>query len=252
MSEQIDPHGLADLARDLQGEATSAGTFDHVVKAALQSFPGASSVSVSTSSKQVPLRTEASTDALAARGDQLQHELSQGPCLDAAIADDVVRSDDLAQEGRWPRWSAQVVEELGARSMLCLRLFTADHSFGALNLYATTPHAFTDDDVALAEVFVAHCTVAIAQAQEVDNLRLALDSRTAIANAVGMLMKEHRLTATGAFEVLVRHSSRQNRKVVDIAADLIRAHTREITVTDTLRSAITTSTDRRPNPGPRR
>lgn len=248
-ADGADPHGLAALARELHSQATAASTFDHVVQAALQIVPGVASASVSSASRRDLMRTEATSDTLASRGDDLQVEIGQGPCLEAAWSEEVVMSNDLATEQRWPLWSRRAVEELGVRSMLCLRLWTTESRLGALNLYATQPAAFSDDDVALARTFVAHCSVAVAQALEVDHLKLALDTRTTIANAVGMLMKEYTLTAPAAFELLVKHSSHQNRKLADIAGELVRTHTRDIAVTQTLRDSVARAVTA-PKPGP--
>src|SRR3954449_11938718 len=55
-------------------------------------------------------------DSLAYRVDQIQYSAHEGPCLDAAVGDDLVRVDDLAVDERWPTFSAAVVEKYGIHS----------------------------------------------------------------------------------------------------------------------------------------
>jgi hypothetical protein len=59
------------------------------------------------------------------------------------------------------------------------------------------------------------------QVSEVDELRCALESRTVIAKAIGILMERHRLDDEQAFAYLVRLSQNQNVKLRLIAADVV-------------------------------
>lgn len=62
---------------------------------------------------------------------------------------------------------------------------------------------------------------------EVDNLKAALESRDLIGQAKGVLIVAMRCTAETAFATLVQQSQLENRKLVDIAAEVVaRAHTR--------------------------
>jgi AmiR/NasT family two-component response regulator len=53
-------------------------------------------------------------------------------------------------------------------------------------------------------------------------VQAALTSRAVIEQAKGILMAQSHVSADDAFEVLVRASQRENRKVRDIAADIVR------------------------------
>ena len=63
---------------------------------------------------------------------------------------------------------------------------------------------------------------------EVSNLHIALDTRTAIAMAMGMLMEQSKVTPDDAFTLLRRASQRTNRKLHDIAADVVADHIKRI------------------------
>ena len=65
------------------------------------------------------------------------------------------------------------------------------------------------------------------RAIEVDRLRRALESRDLIGQAKGVLIVAMRCSAEDAFAVLVEQSKREERKVLDIAAEIVeRALTR--------------------------
>jgi len=62
--------------------------------------------------------------------------------------------------------------------------------------------------------------------KQVEQLTEALDRRTTIGQALGMLMERYQIGEDEAFSFLVRCSSHQNRKLYDIAADFVE--TREL------------------------
>jgi GAF domain-containing protein len=173
--------------------------------------------------------TVAQTDQTVELVDQIQRETGQGPCA-AAIEDRAPGSivvDDMRAESRWPQYAARV-RELGVGSMMALPL-RADELLGSLNLYATEPHAFTADDGAVGAVFAAHAAVALANAQthaadtrEIDTLRSALDTRSVISQATGILMERDRISSDEAFQRLRTVSQRLNRKVRDVAEDVLQ------------------------------
>ncbi|HEY0167042.1 MAG TPA: ANTAR domain-containing protein [Jatrophihabitans sp.] len=66
----------------------------------------------------------------------------------------------------------------------------------------------------LAEILAAR------QAQA-DNLRIALTTNRCIGTAIGILMANHKLTSEAAFDLLRRVSQHSNRKMHDLAIDVI-------------------------------
>jgi GAF domain-containing protein len=167
------------------------------------------------------IETPVSTGDMVVRGDALQYELGEGPCMDAVWQHEVVVSNDLVVETRWPVWAPRVVEELGARSMMCIQLFAGEHSLGAMNMYSKTPDVFDESDQVEAEALAAHVAVALAAAQEIEQLQTALTSRTVIGQAEGILMERFDISATRAFDVLRRVSSHSNTKLSLIAKELV-------------------------------
>jgi GAF domain-containing protein len=223
----VDPHGLsrhlADAARDLQGETGAQDTMDKAVELAVTMIPSCESAGISMAHRgERRIDTPAATSPTALQVDELQYEFGQGPCLSAIHDEEVVYCRDLAREQRWDAWGPRTAEATGIRSMLCFRLFTNEHTVGALNLYASKPDAFDEEDRDHGLALAAHAAVAVAAAQEVDQLRIAVDGRTIIGQAQGILMERFSLSASQAFNVLVRVSSTTNTKVRDVSMELVR------------------------------
>lgn len=214
---------LADLARDIQDEDDLSAATDRIVAVAAEMVGGPDSAAgITMVHNRRRLDTPAATSQTVRRGDQLQYELGEGPCVDAVWNQRQVCSDDLRHDPRWPTWAPKVADELGVRSMVCTQLFTHENHLGALNIYSLHANAFNDEAQEIALLIAAHAAVAFAAAQQIDGLKIAVDRRTTIGKALGMLMITYRLTDDQAFAVLQRLSSHQNRKLYDVAEHVVR------------------------------
>jgi GAF domain-containing protein len=168
------------------------------------------------------LSTEVGSDDLVSRANSLQRELSEGPCLDVMRDQDALVSNDLTQEHRWPRWASRVHAELGVGSMMSLLVYTGRRSYGALSLYADQRHRFDQEDVAVGQALAAHLAVTMDAGRQIDQLKVAMDSRTIIGQAQGLLMGRLGIDADQAFDYLRRISSVSNRKLSDVAIEIVR------------------------------
>ena len=134
---------------------------------------------------------------------------------------------DLATDPRWPSWGRAMVSELGIRSSLSFRLFTRpDRTWGALNVYSTQKDGFSDEDVLQGQTIAALAAVALARSINDEQLASALETRTTIGQAIGIVMERYQLDADHAFSVLRRISSQDNLKLRDLAAQVVA--TREV------------------------
>ena len=214
---------LSDLARDLEHESDVEGTLVAIVHAAVGTVPGAQHVSISAIKRRRQVHTLAATSDLSTAIDVAQYETGQGPCLDALYQQLTVRLPDMAAEQRWPEFSRRA-RELGAGSMLAVQLYVQADELGALNLLNEQPHAFEDEDAErVALLFATHAALAMAGAQAQEQLRHGLDTRDIIGQAKGILMERHKITGDLAFRLLSRASQDHNRKLHDIAGDLVRS-----------------------------
>ncbi|WP_299960392.1 GAF and ANTAR domain-containing protein [uncultured Modestobacter sp.] len=172
--------------------------------------------------------TTVSTGQLALDMDESQYGRGHGPCLHAAATGELTEIPDTRVERRWPDY-ARVAWERGNGSSLSVPLPIQESVRGALNIYAGQPHAFDDEARAAAQRFAPYAAVAVANMHAyetargmADNLQVALESRAVIDQAKGILMERHKLTADQAFQALAAVSMRRNRKVRDIADQLVR------------------------------
>jgi hypothetical protein len=170
--------------------------------------------------------TRFQTDAIVAEVDALQQSAGQGPCLDAIAQGDTIYADDLAEGDRWSFFGIEATER-GIRCLLTLSL-AANGIEGALNLYAQYPRAFgvLDRTRALILASLAGLVLAAARSHEdeerrAQNLHAALVTREVIGQAQGILIERERITADQAFDLLRRASQNLNRKLREVAQDLV-------------------------------
>ncbi|GAB3438633.1 GAF and ANTAR domain-containing protein [Phycicoccus ginsengisoli] len=213
---------FAELVHAVQADGGRHGTLLTVCELAVKIIR-ADHASISVRRGDV-ISTLATTGDLPETVDRIQDETGEGPCVDGLLEHDSYATGDLCRDGRWPRFAARVAEETGLRSMLSHRLFAREGSLGALNVYAARPDAFASGDLIVSEVFAAHAAIAVQAAedqQRADNLEIALRSSRRIGTAIGILMASHRVDEQTAFEMLRRRSQDTNRKLADIADDVV-------------------------------
>jgi hypothetical protein len=216
------PRQIAELARSLQAEDGAGDTMDLAVRLAIDVVTGAEDAGIALVHRGSIVETPAWTGERALEVDRIQQELGNGPCLSAIRDEEVISCPDLASETRWGAWGPRTAEEVGVGSMLCFRMFTQKERLGALSLYATRPHAFTGADVESGLSFAAHTAIAITVARQEENMDLALDSRSLIGQATGIVMDRYDMDAVRAFAVLKRLSQQTNVKLHEVAVELIR------------------------------
>lgn len=221
MDREIFERQLAAAVRELNAQADAPHTLETMVAITPEFFDACDFVGVSVV-ERTGIRTPAASNELLRELDEAQYALGQGPCHEAIRDHEIVLVDDLEVDTRWPTWSRAMSAELGIRSSLSFRLFTRpDDSWGALNVYSTTPHAFGDEDVLHGQTIAAMCAVVLARSIHDDQLATALESRTVIGQALGMVMERYGLDEDAAFRVLRRIASHDNRKLRDVAAQLV-------------------------------
>ncbi|MGY1771081.1 GAF and ANTAR domain-containing protein [Blastococcus sp. SYSU D00813] len=173
--------------------------------------------------------TVAASAELAERADERQYQVDDGPCLQAMREGVVVRVTDMSAEDRWGPYPA-LAAQVGVRSSLSIPLVVRERSRGALNFYATVLDAFTDADEQVATRWAAQATGALAVALRIadgddraEQLLGGLDTRTAIGQAVGLVMAQERCSAEEAFRLLTLASQRRNVKLREVAAGVVEA-----------------------------
>jgi transcriptional regulator with GAF, ATPase, and Fis domain len=213
---------LSDLARALEQQDDAEQTLDAIVHAAVGTVPGAEHASISVVRRRREVMTRASTSELPRAVDHAQYETGQGPCLDTLFEQHTVRLSDMPGDKRWPDFTTRAAE-LGVGSMLALQLYVDGDDLGALNLLSTQVEAFGDESEHVGLLFASHASIAMAGAEQQQQLRSALYTRDVIGQAKGILMERFKVTGDRAFRLLAHASQISNRKLTDIAEDLVQS-----------------------------
>jgi hypothetical protein len=158
--------------------------------------------------------------------EQLEYEIGEGPCVDAILREPTFETDLRDRAARWPTFVAQALA-VGFESILAFRLFSAEDTLGALNLYSRARGAFDEAARAFGGVYAAHAALALAGAQVhehdvalVNSLHDALVARDVIGQAKGILMATRHIDADAAFALLRTTSQDLNIKLRVIAEEV--------------------------------
>jgi hypothetical protein len=214
---------LMELSQLVAGAGAGTPSREDLTATALalvvDTVPGARWASLTHRGKA--LRTTAANDPYAEKLDRVQYRTGTGPCLTALDTGTVVVSD-FTTETRWPDFTAQVTG--AAQGALSYPLAPGGRPATSLNLYTDVRGAFdglTLHTAAVAAAGLAFALTAIDQRHRADQLESGLATSRRIGAAVGILMHRHRWTYEQAFTSLTRTSQHTNRKLRDVAEDVV-------------------------------
>ena len=160
--------------------------------------------------------------------DETQHAGGDGPCMEAIRARDVVMSDDLTVERRWPAWT-----RLATRHGVCAVLsypFDVDPlTLGALNLYGEVPGALADDIPIIAMLVADHASLLlrvrmqqIAQHDRVTPAGEVAVGNAAVERAIGIVMAQRGCPPSQALRHLHEAADKLGVGVPVVAERLVR------------------------------
>lgn len=230
MLSSSDPESAQDLQSILVGSENGieflSGLSRLAAAAVSEAGGGVVECAVTLKMKRRPT-TAAASSARALELDQLEQALGDGPCVKALREMSLVLIDDVESDSRWPEYNRALLAA-NVHSSLGVPLEITGETAAALNFFASRPGVFTADVLEKALGFAAaaqntlHLSVRIDTARNrADNLEAALESRTAINLACGVIMAQNRCSQQEAMDILARVSSNRNRKLRDVANELI-------------------------------
>ncbi len=223
----VDPRdAFAQLGRLSFEDSSMHDLLQRVAELSKQVIPGVAEASVSLIADDRPT-TPAFTGQLAMDLDQSQYAHGYGPCLEAAVGQEIREITDAREETRWPGYIPVCVAR-GSLSSLSVPVPVRDNIQAALNLYGREAHAFDATSHATGREFASYAAVAVRNMHLYEttrewatNLDAAMRSRAVIEQAKGILMSQRRCDAAEAFSLLAEASQRSNRKLRDIAQSLV-------------------------------
>lgn len=168
---------------------------------------------------------------------QLQN--AEGPCLDAyQTARPVQRADLADSDPRWPRFTA-AARAAGFAAVQALPMRLREQTLGALNLFSATPGPLDEATIALGQALADAATIGIVHQRALarheivaEQLQAALNSRIIIEQAKGFLAERLGVTVEEAFIVLRGYSRSHNRKLTDVANQVISGQLRLVASPD--------------------
>lgn len=172
-----------------------------------------------------------------------QIQSDEGPCRDCIQTEAPVNVADLANEvDRWPAF-APVAMQAGLRAVHAVPMRLRDQVLGALNLFRDEPAMLQRSDLAIAQALADIATIALIQSRTIheshliaDQLDHALQSRLAIEQAKGIVAQSVGISVDEAFARLRRFARSEQRRLADIAEEIIEGTIRPHDVVGVRRS----------------
>jgi GAF domain-containing protein len=173
------------------------------------------------------LRSIAASDDRFAHLEELQIRHQEGPCIDAFEIKDLVGTEDLTDDRRWPQFSEAAVARK-VRAVLASPLPYNQDAVGVVAVLSEQRRpwsaegelallAFTD----LAALLIASMMQGEQQSELAAQLQGALDSRKVIEQAKGVLMGKQGISARAAYEQLRAQARAERRKLGAVCTEIV-------------------------------
>jgi GAF domain-containing protein len=224
----IDPAGFVATAASLRelGDGDLARTFQQVVDAG-KVLLGADGVGLMLADGNGQLRWASASDQWVQIVEEHHDRTGSGICV-AAFAGRTTTSvrdvrNDPDSHGLRP-----VLTDARFVAAVSVPLELDGDAIGALDVYSAAPRDWDDRELGVVQAYAALVTgllaatvTAYVKGAQAAQLRTALDRRTTIEQAKGVLMAHNGIDATTAFERLRTIARSSQRQVVDVAHDVI-------------------------------
>ena len=151
-----------------------------------------------------------------------------GPCTECLRTGRVVRQESLAAaKTRSPEFAA-AAQAAGLWIVSSLLMRHNDETIGAVGVLSLRDHPVSATDASLAETLIEAATIAIVQqralllsVQTTRQLQHALDSRVIIEQAKGAIAAWLGCAPSQAFDLLRAYSRSNNRRLAEVAGDVV-------------------------------
>jgi hypothetical protein len=226
-SGRVEPP-LNSLAELRLSDQTLDAVLGRIGALALRTLPGWDAVAASMVERD-RVATFGTTDDRINPVDQAQYDGGGGPCLDAIAGGEFKYFNGGDIPANW-RQFAQSAAAADVYSVASFPMKLDGEVMGALNFYSRERDALRNGQHEEGALFAAQAAATLANAkalieggEKVEQLEEALETRTMIGQATGLLMAQEGLTSDEAFQKLVRVSQNANVKLRDIAQKYVAA-----------------------------
>jgi len=176
-----------------------------------------------------PAGTFAATNGPARVMEELQFDLGEGPCVDCSTSGRPVLQSDLARTGgsRWPAFTTGAMDA-GIRAIFALPLQVGAIRLGVLDLYRDAPGPLAEAELTEALDFADAGIAILLHLQTAtggDGLQRhavdPMDHHAAVHQATGMTAAQLDVTLATALALLRARAYVSDRRVVDLARDVV-------------------------------
>ncbi|HEY2556489.1 MAG TPA: GAF and ANTAR domain-containing protein [Diaminobutyricibacter sp.] len=183
---------------------------------------------ISTIGELAAPETICATDAAAARLDEVQFDLGEGPCWEALATGRPVLEPDIrtSTRGAWPSF-IDAVRSLPVRGVYAFPLTIGRLNVGIIDLYSDRPADLQDRHQREAEALAGIAArqilreLVMRSADEDEDDPGSEFSRRTIHQATGMVLAQLNVTADDAGLILRAHAYASDRSLRDVADDVL-------------------------------
>jgi hypothetical protein len=174
------------------------------------------------------LEVVASTSEASRLVETMQLSAEAGPCIESFQTGRVVSLPDISRAPeRWSRFRDSALEQ-GFAAVYAIPLRLRDTTIGTLNLLRDSVGELDSVDAMAAQAFADVATIGILHERSLressvlaEQLQTALNRRTVIEQAKGVVAHTQRVTMDEAFELIRRYARSHQQPVSQIAARLV-------------------------------
>lgn len=170
----------------------------------------------------------AATSAAVGTVEEHQETSGEGPCHQSFLHGTQVRIEDLTSSERWPEHRDLTLDN-GFKSLATVPMPVEGQRIGALDLYCTEPHAWTDEEIRAAQILANMATgyvlnnLKLSESRNLtERLQAALDTRIVVEQATGVLCGRHDIDPPEAHERLRHHARTFGVAMQDVCERVIR------------------------------
>jgi GAF domain-containing protein len=221
-----------DVTEDLRRALREGTPFPDAMQQVVDSAAGVLSVTGSGlmfADHDHVLRYVAASDGHGRELEHAQEHAGTGPCVAALVDDQVVDTDDVTEDPRWPEIHAPL-RPTRVRAVLGLPIRVGGVAVGSLDAYRAEARPWDRAEIdgltsfaRLAEQLVLTAFRAERGERTVAQLEHALQHRVTIERAVGVLMEREGLFAVDAFERLRSAARGSRRRAAEVAAEILES-----------------------------
>ncbi|NEN05148.1 GAF and ANTAR domain-containing protein [Diaminobutyricibacter tongyongensis] len=183
---------------------------------------------ISTIGSLVAPETLCATDAAAARLDEVQFDLGEGPCWEALATGRPVLERDIrtSARGAWPAFT-EAIRDLPVCGMFAFPLTIGRMNVGVIDLYSEEPTELHDghqrDAEALADIAARQILRELVMRSGDDEAEEPGGefSRRVVHQATGMVLAQLNVTPDDALMILRAHAFASGRSVRAVADDVV-------------------------------